>query len=108
MIDTNRVELFSSCTNVTMMQAIGLGTRSLVRTSILESSQMRGPDSGKEGRKRNATTEKAPWWRMQQYFRIYDDSVTLPKSRKGMRSLLPTSKVEREEIEKEGKRGGKE
>jgi len=49
-IDINWVELFSCCTNVTTMQAIGLGTSSLVRALIAPTVTNAG--SSKEGRKR--------------------------------------------------------
>ena len=48
-IDINWVELFSCCTNVTTMQAIGPGTSSFVRA--LTASMVTDAESGKDGRK---------------------------------------------------------
>ena len=56
-IDINWVELFSCCTNVTMMKAIGLGTSSLVRT--LTTPTVANPESSKEGRKRKRANKES-------------------------------------------------
>jgi len=54
-IDINWVELFSCCTNVTTMQAIGRGTSSLVRALTAPTVTNAGP--GKERRKRKHKRE---------------------------------------------------
>jgi hypothetical protein len=68
MINTNWVKLFISCTNVTMLQAIGLRTSRLVRGPP---RKLTDAGSGKERRKKKTRDNReSTWVAHAEYFRI--------------------------------------